>query len=168
MGIFNKKGIPRVEDLIGSVYQQNWTPATLVNINPFEGIALGFQSGQIGYVDFTNYSESTWQIVSGKHIFGDRRHRHTLKRFRLVIRDIFGPVSYTVTVVNEANVTQSQTVTLGTGSGDDLTYIMSIPITGLRLQWTVTGPPKAGASFVEFALIYDTAGEQRGGSVDGN
>jgi hypothetical protein len=168
LGNFNKAGVPRIMDLIGTISAQNWTPATLGATNPFQGLGIGFSSGQVGYIDFTNYSESMWQIISAKHTFGDRRHKHTIKKFRLVIKDTYGPIPYTITITNEKGQTQVQTVTLGSGSGDDIVAIVEFSLPGLRLQWQVTGPVQVGASFVEFAPIYDTSGEQRGGSADNN
>jgi hypothetical protein len=168
VGVFNKVGIVRIEDLIGSIASQTWSPATLVSTNPFAGVALGFSSGQVGYVDFTNFSESAWQIVSAKHTFGDRRHKHTIKKFRLVVKDLDGPITYIITIMNEQGQAQTKNVTLGNNTGDDLSALVEFNIKGLRLQWTITGPVNAAGSFVEFAPIYDTGGEQRGGSVDNN
>lgn len=153
-------------DLIGTWQTQNYTWSSLIN-NPGFDMALGFSDGTVGLVDFTNFSESSWRIVSAKHTFGDRRHRHTIKKFRLVVRDL-ASVTYTISITNESNVTQTQNVTLGSGTGDDLSTIVEFNITGLRLQWTVSGPVKAAGSFVEFALIFDIAGEQRGGLADAN
>lgn len=153
-------------DLIGPWTAQNFAWSSIVN-NPGIDIALGFADGTVGLIDFTNFSESAWQIVSAKHTFGDRRHRHTIKKFRLVVKDL-ASVAYTIVITNEGGVSQTKTVTLGSGSGDDLSTIVEFNITGLRLQWTVSGPIKAAGSFVEFAPIFDTSGEQRGGAVDGN
>lgn len=153
-------------DALGTWQQANYSWASLIT-SVGEDFALGFSDGTVGLVDFTNFSESPWQIVSAKHIFNDRRHRHTIKKFRLVVKDL-GRVTYTLSITNEAGRTVSQNVTLGTGSGDDLTVVLEPNIQGLRLQWTVSGPVRAAGSFVEFAPIYDTAGEQRGGTVDGN
>lgn len=168
LGDFFKAGVPRIIDLVGSIAQQNWSPATLVATDPFDGLGIGFASGTVGFTDFTTFSETAWRIISGKHTFGDRRHRHTLKKFRLVTNGSSTPVSYTIIVTNELNISQSQVVTIGNNSGDDLSVVVEFNITGLRLQWTIAGGPFAAASFVEFALIYDTAGEQRGGSADNN
>ena len=153
-------------DLIGAWTGQNYAWNSLIT-NPGFDFAFGFADGSFGLIDFTNFSETPWQIVSAKHTFGDRRHRHTIKKFRLVVKDL-GSVTYTISISNEVGRTKSQTVTLGNGSGDDKSVVVEFDITGLRLQWTVSGPANAAASFVEFALIYDTAGEQRGGSVDSN
>jgi hypothetical protein len=161
----NSTGV-RWLDALGTWQAANYAWSSLI-ANPGNNFALGFSDGTVGLVDFTNFSESPWQIVSAKHTFGDKRHKHTIKKFRLVVKDL-GSVAYTISITNESGKTVSQTVTLGSGSGDDLTVVLEPNITGLRLQWTVSGPVKAAGSFVEFCPIYDIGGEQRGGSVDGN
>jgi hypothetical protein len=167
VGLFQKGGIIEIFQLVGTIAQQNWSPATLQPSNPLPGFAIGFSNGTVGYVDFTNYSELQCQILSAKHIFGDRRHKHTIKKFRLSVQDQ-GSVAYTITITNEANVSQSQTITLGTGSGDVLSQIVEFNITGLRLQWKVSFPPNSPGAVVEFCPMYDIGGEQRGGSADNN
>jgi hypothetical protein len=166
VGHFINPTSPRWLDAAGTWQGANYSWASIVT-SVGDEFALGFSDGTVGLVDFTNYSESPWQIVSAKHTFGDRRHKHTNKKFRLVVRDL-GPVTYTVSMTNEVGRTVSQQVTLGTGSGDDLSVILELNIQGLRLQWMVTGPVKAAGSFVEFCPIYDYSGEQRGGTADGN
>jgi len=164
-GSFYKGTVPRIIDLVGTIQAQNWTPITLAPTNPFDSFALGFNDGTVGYIDFTNYSELPWQIVSAKHTFGDRRHGHTVKKFRLVVLDN-GAVTYTVTLTNESNVSQTQVVTIGTGSGDVLSQVLTFSITGLRIQWTVSGPAGVPGAMVEFCPIFKVAGEQRGGVAD--
>lgn len=166
LGLFYKAGVIRIMDLIGLIRDQNWSPATLVPTTPFDGFALGFEDGTVGYVDFTNYSEKPWFITSGKHIFNDRRHSHTVKNFRLVVSDQ-GAVSYTITVSNNLGQSQTQVVTIGTGSGDVISRIIPFNVSGLRITWKVSGDANAPGAMVEFSLIHDIGGEQRGGTVDG-
>lgn len=161
---FAQQGV-RIIDLIGLISGQNWTPATLNPTNPFDGFAIGYNNGQIAYIDFTNYSEISGVILSGKHIFNDRRHKKAVKKFRLVVQDL-GSVTYTITLTSNTGQTQTQNVTIGTGSGDSISQVIEFSITGLRIQWSVSVPAKSPASIVEFAPIYDIAGEQRGGNVD--
>ena len=165
LGNFFKNSVIRIIDLVGTIAQQNWTPATLQGNNPFEGFLLGFNDGTAGYVDFTNYSEVAGQIQSGKIIFGDRRHKHTTRKYRLVIQDQ-GSTTYTITLVNEKGQSESHPFTLGTGSGDVLSFVQEFNITGLRIQWTVSVPANQPGGFVEFAPYYETAGEQRGGNLE--
>lgn len=167
IGSFFRSGVPRIIDLVGTILQQNWSPATLVATNPFPGFAIGFSDGTVGYVDFTNSSEIAWKVVSGKHTFGDRRHSHTIKKFRLSVLDQ-GSVTYTISITNNKMVTQTQSVTVGNGSGDVIsTVVGGFNISGLRHQWTVSGPAGAPGAIVEFCPLFDIGGEQRGGTVDG-
>jgi len=165
VGAFFKNSLVTIAQLIGTIQSQSWTPATLLQNNPFDGFLLGFSNGVAGYVDFSNYSEQPVTITSGKLIFGDRRHKHTVKKYRLSVQDK-GETTYTVTMSNEKNISQTKTCTLGTGSGDVLNYILDFSITGLRLQWKVSIPAGQPGSVVEFCPMYDIGGEQRGGAVD--
>jgi hypothetical protein len=131
-------------------------------------LGIGFSDGTVGYVDFGQAgSETSYSITSGKCIYKDRRHKHTTKKFRLCFTDL-GSVTWTLTVTNEAGQTQQQTVTLGTGSGDDLSYVFNFSNPSLRLQWTLTAPVGSQFGVVEVAPMVDTGGEQRSGTVDHN
>jgi hypothetical protein len=131
-------------------------------------IGISFVDGTVGYIDFSQAgSEVSYSVKSGKLIFKDRRHRHTNKKFRLVFTDL-GSVTWTLTLINEAGQNVQQTITLGTGSNDDLTYIFSVPIPGLRIQYTLTAPAGSLFDIVELSPMFDIAGEQRGGTVDNN
>jgi len=131
-------------------------------------VGIAFRDGTVGYLDFDQAgSETSYLVKSGKLIFKDRRHLHTNKKFRLVFTDL-GSVTWTLTVTNQAGQSAQQSATLGTGSGDDLSYVFSVPVPGLRLQYTLTAPVGAKFSIVELSPIYDVSGEQRGGTVDGN
>jgi hypothetical protein len=164
--------------------EENWTrwifnkvPVALGDfvLNPgsfvpdqLDRIGISFLDGTVGYIDFGQAgSETSFIIKSGKCIFGDRRHRHTNKKFRLAFTDK-GSISWTLTLTNEAGQTAQQTATLGTNSGDDLTYVFSVPLPGLRIQWTLTAPAGSQFAVVECAPMFDVSGEQRGGTADGN
>lgn len=155
----------RIEDLVGTIAHLNGTISALNQPISYDGLALGFNNGSVGYMDFTQPCELPGAITSGVHIFNDRRHKRSIKKFRLTIQDN-GPVSYTVTVSNNTSQSQSQTQSIGTGSGDSVSYVFSFSITGLRLTWSVSVPTGSPASIIEFCPIYDTGGEQRGGNVD--
>lgn len=167
IGAFFAQTVPRIIDLIGSIQSQNWSPATLNVVNPFDGFLLGFNNGTAGYVDFTNYSELGCSITGPSHIFGDRRHKHSVKKFRLAVYDK-GSVTYTLTLSNEAGYSQTQTVTIGTGSGQVLQTVLTFNVSGLRINWTISAPALQPSAIVEFAPIFDISGEQRGGSADNN
>lgn len=166
MGNFYTFSVIRIEDLIGPILAQNWTPATLAPTNPFQGMALGFDNGVVGYVDFSNFSEQPWRIIGPKHTFGDARHKHSLKKFRIRILDQ-GSAMYTVVVTNESGYSQTQSVTLGNGSGDVLSAVLPFSVSGIRLQWTISGIAEPSA-IVELCPIFDISGEQRGGTADSN
>jgi hypothetical protein len=137
-----------------------------VGNNPYPGLLLGFSDGELGYTDFTNYSEVSGSITSGKCIFKDRRHNKTVKKFRLTVQDL-GQVVYTVNLTNNKGVTQTKSLTIGTGSGDSISALFDFSLPGLRFTYQITVPALAPASMIEFAPIYDVGGEQRGGTVDG-
>lgn len=164
IGTFYTAAIIRIIDLVGLIQDQNWTPDTLNLANPFDSVLLGFEDGTPALVDFTNYSEELWS-VSGIHVFGDRRHTKTVKKFRLCITDN-GETTFTVTVRNQNGQSDSQDVTLGNGSGDVLSRVLSFNIPGIRIEWTVSGNAGESSTFVEFAPMFVMGGEQRGGNVD--
>ncbi len=162
IGNFFKNSVVRIVDLIGTIQAQTWTPATLQQNNPFEGFLLGFNDGTAGYVDFTNYSEIAVSITSGKLLFKDRRHEKTVRKFRLSFVDL-GQTTYTITLTNNQGQSETHSFTIGSGSGDVLSYVQEFNISGLRLQYVVSAPALSPASIVEFAPMYDIGGEQRGG-----
>lgn len=164
IGTFYAAGLIRIIDLVGLISDQNWTPDTLNVSNPFDAMMLGFEDGGPALVDFTNYSELDWS-VSGTHVFGDRRHTKTVKKFRICIADV-GQTSFNVTVSNQNGQSESQVVTMGTGSGDVLSRVLAFNVPGIRINWTVSGNAGESANFVEFTPIFVMAGEQRGGDVD--
>src|SRR5215469_5131396 len=164
-GLFNRVATIQIRQLIGTIASQAWSLNNAGDTNPLDGFVLGWNNGQLGYVDFGTYSEVPAQVVSGKHIFNDRRHKHCVKKFRLVVLDQ-GPTTYTITISSSSGNSISRTVTLGTGSGDSLSYVSSFSISGLRIQWTVSVPAGQPAAIIEFCPIFDIDGEQRGGTQD--
>ncbi len=162
IGNFFKNVAIRIIDLIGAIQAQTWTPATLQQNNPFDGFFLGFNDGTAGYVDFTNFSEVGASLTSGKLIFGDRRHEHTVKKFRLSFIDL-GSTSFTITLANQQNQSKSFTFTIGSGSGDVLNYVQEFNLSGLRFQYTVSVPAGSPTAIVELCPIWDMGGEQPGG-----
>lgn len=144
--------------------------------DPQETIGVGFSNNNtkaftVGYIDFNQPpSETSMYVTSGDYIFDDRRHKHTLKKYRLVATDTsLTPVTYTISITNERGVTVTQPVTTGgTNSNKDMSYILPFSVTGLRLSWQISAPAGSPVAIVEFAPIVDIGGEQRSGSVDGN
>lgn len=182
IGRFARGGIPRIMDLIGPILGQSWSPSTLGPTKPLDGLLLGFTDGTPAYVDFTNYSELAWSITSGQFIFGDLRHQKNVKKFRVTILDT-GQTSFNITVTgivypvinplldsngnpistNNTSSSQTQTLTMGNGSGQEISRVIEFSVPGQYVSWKITGDPLASASFIEFTPIYDTGGEQRGG-----
>lgn len=165
---FKNQGI-RIIDLVGTIASQQWTPATLNGNNPFEGFLLGFNNGVGGYVDFTNYSEVGALLASGKLTFQDRRHKHTVKGFRVSFLDV-GPISLSITITNEKNQSETHTIpesgTIGSGSGDELSFVQGFNIQGLRLQYQINLASRTPAVITEVAPLYQVGGEQRYGTLE--
>lgn len=182
IGRFSKSGIPRIMDLVGRIMDQQWTPATLTATSPLDGVLLGFKDGTPGYVDFTNYSGQAWSITSGQHTFGDLRHQHNVIKFRIVIVDQ-GQVQFSLSVTgvvypdpnalldangqpistNSNKVTKTKVITMGNGSGQEVTRIIEMQVPGQYITWSLSGLAGVPASFAEITPIFDVGGEQRGG-----
>lgn len=167
LGTFVKRSTLRIMDLVGTIAGQSWSPATLAASTNLlaPGLAFGFNNGVVGLTDFTIPSEQPCSATSGKLIFGDRRHKHVIKKFRLSVLDQ-GAVTYSIQITNEEGYSQTQTFTLGNGSGDELNYIASFSISGLRFQYVVSWPANQLGAFTELAPLYDFSGEQRGGYIE--
>ena len=133
-------------------------------LSPYPSVALG-KSFTVYKQNFSVPSEGAMSLTSGKITFEDVRHKHTIKKLRLRFTDLT-TITYTVTLTNEKGVSETQVVTLGTGSGDDLSYIFSFSLNGLRFQYNISAPATASFAIIEIAPYYDTSGEQRGGVVD--
>lgn len=161
VGDFSAAELIRILDLIGAIQDQQWTPATLQSNNPLDSFGIGFDDGTFGLFDFGTVSESSWLIRSGELTLGSRRHRKTIVKFRLGMVDN-GPVTFNLKVTNEDGQSETQEVTVGTGTGKALSKVIAFKINGVFLTWEVSGDAGANASFVEFAPIYSLAGEQRG------
>ena len=164
-GEFTKFTGIRIIDLVGTIAAQNWTPAGLVATQNLPGVLLGFDDATNGFVDFTNYSEQPASITSGKLIFQDRRHLHTVKKFRLSYVDL-GSVTYSVQLMNQQGQMQIFTFTVGTGTGDVQNYVQEFNLPGLRHQYIVSVPALSPASIVELAPMFQVGGEQRGGLIE--
>jgi hypothetical protein len=164
IGTFFAASVIRIIDLVGTIFDQNWTADSLGAANPFDAMLLGFEDGTPALVDFTNYSEQSWSL-EGTFVFDDPRHTKAVKKFRVLVYDA-GEVTYTLTLSNQDGQTESQTVTLGSGSGQVLSRVLPFNISGLRLNWNVSGDAGEPGHFIEFTPIYAVGGEQRGGAVD--
>lgn len=158
LGDFARGGVPEIAQLIGTIAQQTWSPATLVQTNPLDDLAIGFYDSTVGDVDFTNYSETPWSITSGSIRCGDSRHYKFTRRARTIQSDL-GPTTYNLTLVNELGQTQPNTIENGSGSGQTLPWLSDEKIPGMYLYMTISGSDPT--SFSEIALLYDMGGEFR-------
>lgn len=162
---FTKFAGIRIMDLVGTIAGQTWTPAGLAATQNLPGVLLGFGDATNGFVDFTNYSEQPASITSGKLIFGDRRHSHTVKKFRLAFVDL-GSATFTIKLTNQQGQFQTFPFTVGTGTGDVLNYIQEFNLPGLRFQYIISVPALTPTAIVELAPMFQVGGEQRGGLVE--
>lgn len=164
VGRFFLDNIVTWADLVGTWAQQTLNWDEFAGVNPLDDVLLGFIDGKAGLIDFSGTSEVPWGF-NGVFLMGDVRHSKTIQKFRVCIQDN-GPVTFTVALSNQAGNVASQTVTMGTGSGLNISQVLALKITGIRIYWSITGMPGNDLTLVEFAPMYKTAGEQRGGTVD--
>jgi len=151
----------RICDLVGTIADQNWTPAGLPVNGGMDSMLVGFSDGTPGLVDFTGYSESPWFIQSGRLAMNDTRHGKTVKKFRIVFYDL-GPLSFTVRFRNERGQVHTESVSFaGTGSGDPVVRTVPVSLSGMFLDWRLDGDANSPSSFAEFTPVYDVSGEHR-------
>jgi hypothetical protein len=164
----------RIMDLVGTIGSQAWSPATLSNASSLDtmaisdGLALApsFLDPATSGVYPTNGAINTtdgWYIRSGQLTFDDSRHAHTVKKFRLLIEDYTAGMTFNVRVTNEYGQSATQTVIVGTGSGNTLTQVLGFSISGKFITWEISGPKNQLVGMVEFTPVYDVAGEVQGG-----
>ncbi len=164
LGRFNRASSITWADLIGTWQQQGWTWASLAASNPYDSLLLGFNDGVAGNIDFTSVSEQAW-VMRGVFLMGDIRHSKTVQKFRICIFDA-GTVTFTVTLTNQFGTVATETITMGTGSGNNISKILALKISGIRINWSISGAARQFLQVVEFAPMFKTAGEQRGGVID--
>lgn len=157
---FSNAGPIRIIDLVGSIADQNWTPATLVNANVLDSFLLGFSDGVPGIVDFSSFSEQNANLLSGSLILGDRRHEKTIYGLRFILQDL-GPISFSVTLINEKGDSKTTTISVGTGTGNMITAIANFKITGMYLTWSVNIPAGQPWSCSEVSPLYEIANEYK-------
>lgn len=159
IGDFAKQGIPEISQLIGSIADQTWSPATLTGTNPLDDLGIGFNSGAVGDMDFSNFSESSWSITTGQIRYGDSRHNQSTRYGRVTQTDISN-TSFNAKFTNELGQSQNLNLNNGVASGSQLIQRIPINIPSKFLTWILSGANPT--SFSELALIYDTAEEYRG------
>ncbi len=164
IGRFFRGGTIRWLDLVGTWAQQGWTWASLAAQNPYDSVLLGMDDGVADNFDFSNVSEQAW-LMSGVFLMGDVRHSKTVQKFRISIFDN-GPVTFTVRLVNQFGTVATETVTMGTNSGNNISQVLALKVSGIRINWSISGAAGQDLTIVEFAPLFKIAGEQRGGTVD--
>ena len=176
VGTYPTQSAPRIKDLIGTIAQQSWTPATLGNVDELDTMAIS--DGLADSFSYFNFSEPPtsptsnsifpgdgWYIRSGQLTFDDSRHQHTVKRFRLLIEDYAPNMQFNVRFTNDKGYSPKvQTFVIGTGSGDSITKVIETSINGRFITWELSGPPGISTAIIEMTPIYDVGGEVRGGS----
>lgn len=146
--------------LVGAWSAQTSTWSSLSQNGAFDSMGVAFSDNSVAAIDFTNYSETPWLIKSGSVSHSDRRHQKEWQRFRIVYNDI-APVGFTVTFKNELGQSDTKAISVGTGSGKVLTTVVTTHLSGLYLEWSISGAAGAAASFLEFAPIYNIGGEYK-------
>lgn len=164
IGRFFLNDIVTWADLVGTWAAQTLSWDEFPGVNPLDDMLLSFVSAGNGVLDFTSVSEQAWSM-SGVFLMGDVRHSKTVQKFRICIQDNH-PVTFTVSLTNQFGTVVSETITMGTGSGLVISQVLSLKITGIRIYWSISGAAKQELTLVEFAPMFKTAGEQRGGTVD--
>jgi hypothetical protein len=174
-GSFPLQQIPRIQDLVGTISAQGWSPTSLTNANQLDtmvisdGIANSISYFNPGATSSAPTSGSIntndgWYIKSGQLTFGDTRHVHTV---RMVVEDS-AAMTFNLRLTNEYNIqTPVQSITVGTGSGNMITIVIPLkaPITGKYITWELSGPMNVNMGLVELTLPYETSGEVRAGNL---
>lgn len=174
----------RIEDLVGPIFAQSWSPATLESSPTIEDIQLADTNGNVAPFPVLNMKTKAdaWSLTVPL-VFQDNRHTKTIKKIRLeytVYPDITpsspSGVPVIVTAQNEQHQFVSQTATLSLGSngqplaaGSNVVKIFEISISGRLIQLTLasnyplSNTVGGSVDILEFTPIYDVGGEVRGG-----
>jgi hypothetical protein len=155
----------RIEDLIGTIAQQTWSPATLQQSTPFDVIGFGTSDtisgallSRLQQMDFTGYSENGCSLTTGQLALGDQRHRKTIRKLRFKIIDQ-GSVTFVISVASDSGYTQSETVTIGTGSGMIVYDTVDFNVSGYLFTIDISSLPGAPFYLVEFTPIFEVGSE---------
>lgn len=161
-GSFTNAGSLRIQDLIGLISQQTWTPATLQATNPLDDFLFGSATGSAELSNFSTRSEMPWSLT-GFLAFDDLRHEKSTTAVRLLIRDNAAGMVFTVTLSNEkTEAAQSKTVTVGSGTGKMLEIIVTFPqVTGMFLTILINGAAGVPLDISEITPLYVVGNEYR-------
>jgi hypothetical protein len=103
----------------------------------------------------------TWSITSGQIPFMDLRRNKYVNRFRFCYTDFIPNTKVTVTFTNEKGVTQTVPITFGTGIHRQAVYVVPITISGVMLQWSISGTRDYPVNFSQFSTYYEECGEYK-------
>lgn len=159
----------RIADLIGTIAQQQWSPSTLVDNNPFTSVMIGFADGSSGLFDFTGWSEQPWYLQTGEMDYGDPRHENATKKLRITYRDN-GDCLIQVQFTNEdgdvsLNVPQYEVnpvdgLTLpGTGSGKMKKIVLPVNLPSIYVVMELSGEAGVPFEMSSYSPIYSQGGE---------
>lgn len=176
-GVFSNLVIPRIKDLIGQIFQQSWTPATLTGANPLD--SLGISDGNNFTVStlqpnqpsplvlvsspFINITSTGTYLRSGSLCYEDTRHNHTTKKIRVVFTDL-GQNQFWMILTNEKGQRELHTQVYGNGSGGPLSIIVNTALPGRFFTWEFATLPGVNFALSEISFVYDVGGEIQGGS----
>ena len=165
IGNFLTNSIIRIEDLIGTIAQQNWSPATLTNGNPFPAVMIGCYDGTSLLFDFTGWSEEAWSITTGQMDYGDPRHENSTKKLRLTYKDN-GPATIQVLFTNEEGQTSLNAPTSpdgiilpGNGAGTTQKIVLPVNLPSVYATMKISGEAGVPFEMSSYAPIYSQSGE---------
>ena len=168
IGEFSATSAIRIQDLVGTIAAQLWTPATLTNNNPFDSVVLGFADGSAYNFDFTGWSEQPWSVTTGQLAYGDYRHEKTTVKTRLIYQD-HGPATVNFSLTSDSGQVVSNTPTQpdgltlgGINAGASITDVITHDqISGKYTTLQMSGAAGQPFEFSEVAPIYNPGGEAR-------
>lgn len=171
VGVVPLANVPRIEDLVGRISAQSWTPSGLSNANQLDTMAISdANANSVSYLNFNQAGSAPtsgsinandgWYIRSGALTFDDPRHTHTAKKVRLCLVD-YAPITITTRWTNEKGQSETHTLTYGTGSGATITEVISLSLPGNYITWELSGPQGVNWGMTDISPVYDIGGEVR-------
>jgi len=162
IGDFTDGAVIQIKDLIGTIAEQQWTPSTLTNSNPFDSVMLGCDDGSSALFNFTGWSELGANLTTGEMEYGDARHDNVTKKMRVTYKDTGTEIPVTFRFTNELGEEYSYEATFGVNANNaaiKAVIPVNIPATFVTMKIDVD----AGVPFemTSFAPIYSQGGEVR-------
>jgi hypothetical protein len=165
IGVFAPVQTIRIMDLIGTIAQQLWTPATLRDDVPFDSVMIGFADGVDKLFNFSGWSEEPWSITTGQMSYGDDRHGSATKKIRMLYQDN-GVAQIVLDMTNEDGQNQHNTydnenfVPIGGVSvGKTVQKVIPVDLPGDFVILKLSGTPGQPFSFSMLSPVYSPSGE---------